>query len=1628
MVSSFLQRFSAVPNPSRIIEPLDKVSDYLQDLSLDDLGYAASTGGGVLSQAVRDTVGTLSSGETALNRFIPNPRAFTDDNAEPYLPLGTMGREQLSRIPGIGNALGDATDVMLAPGNAALATRGLSSVLNAGSRVIPAAIRATRPARFVGRAAQSIAEPLASNPWRAYVAESVSAGTFTGLESAMNDLGASGWVSYPVGLLGAVLSARRLTAGDLDQALSSAASRARNMDDFNLSQSLDRSADYDGQLVPLDVIQRYHRTQGEDSFSSEGREIFDFVQQLQPRYSSVTREQLAKGNFPSPIRRAIPFMNAGDQAKLDYWRHLYDDGEAFRRFLLEEVSNDGESVILFRHETKEEMINNIRITYSWRYPRSLEYPANLYGDIYGGVQPHSYDPTAGPMQYGLPRVSGPRESYPMEDARLIIMRRVPIEEVLVANPWYPGEREVLVLDPSSFTRDAWRGLTGQESVSPYIGMNAKLPTAGDLTPPRRPAFGGANYPDPSEFLNTKLPTPSEKLANYINGIADDEATEGLLKHIATQAQFYEIPSGEGLDYSRLLKPDDFARWAALPNSIKVEFHNLLDVALKAKKYPTLYTGALESSKPSVPFSPPFSGDVFSNPSTYDSFLNELDDALVDYTDMNVKYNIQSYLEKQILGQYDVITEAETAAINTLKGADLNAVTQIGLKYALEANKTSAPTAGIMEGEFANAASAIQSREQLRNEDKRNQIRDQIGRLSPRELFREGIEYGIILGDDIEATLDELSGAIASDPGRRNLIQNVYAEFEEGFMQLPLDSLKVHALGENLRITGTKRELVTRIIDGYISRSGIDVNSVQVPNPARATFHKISLDELPHVRLNQADSIQEQLDRVELPESLRIQLDSLKSIPASSERFANTGLLGGPDGPFGAVGADTPLTGPTLPGNRVSDRQDPLGGPSGPFGARGAGPDGGLGGSGSVPPGGFSDEGFSQGNFEGIPPNKEASLRDYPRLINQSLKAIWANFDMSWFGINGPLTYARILTAGGPERLGTNFNTVTSTINASFRGMFNDEFLKDFLTGRDRKWADIDPRMTSQWIMQHGGVLASVSRDADVVIEEGLLERVPGMAASNRLYVNAGDFSRLSLIETEWAVRGGNALSDEQLIQIIRASNRTTGFGNRNIFGSSSDLFLFAPRFFASQLETVTKAFLDGGIEGDMARKSLLAYLGIAGTITFGINAARGEYEHDMWNPYSSNFFRIKDVAGHDVSLLGPWDSLIRGIARTAEDPKEGLEFFVRSKSSPIISTAWDLFSGKNFMGEDITPQSFVLGLFTSFSMRDVSKDPLPITALNLIGVKSSPQTPTEFLEAAMERDGVSPEDPLARRQWLAAHPDFMPQATRDDAIYRDAVRTDIKQRAALNDERLLTGQISLVDWRENRRILLRENRNKMEILTKDLQDRAPKNQQELWVKTYMELFNQSADPITGDVVSEEFDKLLLEWLNTYGQPAYEYMQEFNLVGKSPVELAYLNDMNTLRELGYFDMPRLQGMTSGATDEEILTLRDQVSAARALDPRLAQMEFANAALYVLKDVPFSVRRDVANSYRESFQNPQISRLRDRYPQLFLWFNDSMYYEQYSQVSGTSTNVESMLTLQQRQLLVQRIEEGSPIIRR
>jgi len=272
-------------------------------------------------------------------------------------------------------------------------------------------------------------------------------------------------------------------------------------------------------------------------------------------------------------------------------------------------------------------------------------------------------------------------------------------------------------------------------------------------------------------------------------------------------------------------------------------------------------------------------------------------------------------------------------------------------------------------------------------------------------------------------------------------------------------------------------------------------------------------------------------------------------------------------------------------------------------------------------------------------------------VNNQLRGMWAAGDFSFQLI---------------QMLPTWFDNPKAAFQASKIGL---ETLKDptvfseYLRKFDEARYGTDAPTSSEWISGGTHIAHASGEGSDLGGIGGRVQSIPGyggfLKKSNTVFTETGNANRMMLNDVLWNQyksggasmltglysKAGKAITDsstrkEVIEAISNASNRATGYSAKGFGGPYGSAIFFAPRFMQSQIEMVIKAAWGGGIESQVARRQLAKLIAVGTGITIAANEARRESTD--FDPRSSNFMRIKNVGGADLSIFGPWDTLVKG--------------------------------------------------------------------------------------------------------------------------------------------------------------------------------------------------------------------------------------------------------------------------------------------------------------------------------------------------------------------------------------------------
>ena len=569
-----------------------------------------------------------------------------------------------------------------------------------------------------------------------------------------------------------------------------------------------------------------------------------------------------------------------------------------------------------------------------------------------------------------------------------------------------------------------------------------------------------------------------------------------------------------------------------------------------------------------------------------------------------------------------------------------------------------------------------------------------------------------------------------------------------------------------------------------------------------------------------------------------------------------------------------------------------------------------------------------------------------------------------------------------------------------------------------------------------------------------LAKAPGLKHAEALYATPGNIERAQRFYDNLRVlraRGEDWTSDSARSAAANAANVTTGRASRGALApivgeAASSRILFAGRFVQSQFDAVYNAIMVGGIEGETARKGLLRLFGGGAALTYAINELQGDktdfalFKDGRLNP---DFMKIR-ILGQDISLFGPWESLVKGLAATAQgDP----DYFLRGKLAPGAGILWDVTVNRwrDPLDRPIDSREGLARMFpVPFGVRSIIEqgqrtdfsDPKSVAGLGLsvatgmLGVKSSPLTPREQYTETLQNAyaGYEPkawdgsplkypqpadvyEDPLFVREYGATHPDKIPgPATalgKEMAAIRDERGAELE---ALNRKFAADG-VPLGTWKDQRSSIKDMQRTQLEPLIKKMQEAIGSDPAEgspsWWLNKYFQTFEEAKDPETHQLDRTLLDraqaKFMKETQEAGADWVMDYIDAYTLAGADPgPEREYLEAIQQLDRDGYFDgkIPRYIGMVSGMADDEIYQARGLVAGYAEKHPELESEDYLTKAYVILKPLGYTVPQiwDVSNSGKQDYMNPYFELYKYRNPGLVEWLDDGNFYSTIQAVNG------------------------------
>lgn len=374
------------------------------------------------------------------------------------------------------------------------------------------------------------------------------------------------------------------------------------------------------------------------------------------------------------------------------------------------------------------------------------------------------------------------------------------------------------------------------------------------------------------------------------------------------------------------------------------------------------------------------------------------------------------------------------------------------------------------------------------------------------------------------------------------------------------------------------------------------------------------------------------------------------------------------------------------------------------------------------------------------------------------KSLKASLDNSFFGRQG----LKVLTTH-PTVWGEAFAKSWGDIGKGLKGI-------DALDALD---ADTLSRVNN--INGRYGKMKLDVHSTEEAFPSALQEKVPGLGrlfkATEYAYVGAAHRMRADLADQilEKAQKAGVDIDDaEQLEKIGKLINSMTGRGHLGKAEGGADVLnnlFFSPRNWKSNIDTITAHQFQKGTNvfnrdksakfvRKEAAQNLVKMIAVVGaTMAAAENFKPGSVEKD---PRSSDFGKIKigntrfDVSGGMASIATVATRLATRETKSSTTGQvtklNGDEFGARStwdvlmdyaegKMSPGAGAIKQVLTGKNFIGEKVTPGSFAKDLFM----------PLPVS--NYEELKNDPKSANTLIAMISDGLGVGTNTYSAQKDW-----------------------------------------------------------------------------------------------------------------------------------------------------------------------------------------------------------------------------------------------------------------------------------------
>lgn len=495
------------------------------------------------------------------------------------------------------------------------------------------------------------------------------------------------------------------------------------------------------------------------------------------------------------------------------------------------------------------------------------------------------------------------------------------------------------------------------------------------------------------------------------------------------------------------------------------------------------------------------------------------------------------------------------------------------------------------------------------------------------------------------------------------------------------------------------------------------------------------------------------------------------------------------------------------------------------------------------------------------------------------------------------------------------------------GPHGDELLGNYIADFNKRVVAAARPTSERWTaagLHIGGAETEyqIGRGIAGKIGEGI-RNAPLIRQSNRGFGYFGDALRLEVADTlyEEALKSGKNVADPRVMEsIARTANRITGWSAKRSFGSWGEVFQYAPRFLAGRVESIVQLASKNKYDRQLARRSILRWVGTMGALTVAANEAMGNetdfdplVERNGKTVKNPNFMRVRAL-GQDWSFFGTYDSLLGMMiaAGTGDVVGAGRHLL----NSPVASMAWDLATGETLVGQKTRREGAPLsGLASAETAKYLASRPAPFAGPSAVqagrdvaegeypeavgnalkagvGLRGTPLTPTEQLDRVSGGEFFK-LSPKKQEEIKAEFPELWAtyvEGASDTTQRREEIKADIIRRQSQVDAALKSGEIDINKWEEANKALTLESRSRRDEIMREV---AKKPSDAKIVDEYFATLDAAEKPWGVDW------RAFRKWENNLDPADQKTLSEYIGIGGTPFQKERRAVAANLEDAGFF---------------------------------------------------------------------------------------------------------------------------------